>query len=264
MGWAGRGSLETSGARHDRVRTCLRTLLLAVFCLVLAPSVETPAQNVPWNIETVQHRLVELGYDVGGVDGLLGPKTRAALRSFQADRGLAVTGLPDGDTQRALFAAQASRSERPAPPPADDPPSLEAVPLGPVEVAPLAPMVSVTPHEGLPVAPVPAEPAGKALLAAEPDRGSRASQGDWLSELGSWETGLIWAAVALGVLGAVSLIAVAILRLAGRKSGLAERSKPTALPPAARSTRPATSSKTSRGAHVFGVDVPPSGESRSG
>jgi hypothetical protein len=185
---------------------------------------------------------------------------------------LPITGLPDGDTQRALFAAEPPQSERAARPPSDDPPSLDAVPLGPVQVAPLAPMDAVTPHEGLTVAQISAEPPDGAKPAAEPDRGRTASRGDWLSESGSWQTGLKWAALALGALGAVALITAAILKLSKRKTVVAERPRPRAAfgHPAARSTataaasKTAATSKTSRGAHVFGVNVPASGDSESG
>ena len=275
MGRPRSSSLEAAGAHHRRLRKFLAALLLAVLCLALIPSIEAPAQTAPWDIEAVQNRLVELGYDVGEVDGLLGPKTRTALRSFQGDRGLPITGLPDGDTQQALLAAEPPQSERAARPSSDDPPRLDAVPLGPVEVAPLAPMDTVTPHEGLSVAQISAEPPGGAKPAADPDRGRTASRGDWLSELGSWQTGLKWAALALGALGAVSLIAAAILKLAKRKTVVAERPRPRAAfrHPAERAkattataaaSKTAATSTTSRGAHVFGVNVPASGDPETG
>jgi N-acetylmuramoyl-L-alanine amidase len=50
----------------------------------------------------VQARLHNLGYDVGEIDGAVGPRTRAALRSFQRQRGLAVTGEIDDQTRDEL------------------------------------------------------------------------------------------------------------------------------------------------------------------
>ncbi|MEM7223144.1 MAG: redoxin family protein [Pseudomonadota bacterium] len=43
-------------------------------------------------VRDVQEALNALGYDAGGADGLTGPKTRAAVRAFQADRALPVDG----------------------------------------------------------------------------------------------------------------------------------------------------------------------------
>jgi hypothetical protein len=42
----------------------------------------------------IQRGLKRRGYDPGPVDGLLGQRTARALRQFQADHGLAVTGMP--------------------------------------------------------------------------------------------------------------------------------------------------------------------------
>jgi len=41
----------------------------------------------------VQYRLNDMGYDAGPVDGLFGPKSRAALAAFESDQGL----VPAGD-----------------------------------------------------------------------------------------------------------------------------------------------------------------------
>jgi membrane-bound lytic murein transglycosylase B len=42
------------------------------------------------------------GYKVGGVDGVLGRGTRAALSEFQRAERLEVTGLPNRETLAAL------------------------------------------------------------------------------------------------------------------------------------------------------------------
>ena len=49
-----------------------------------------------------QERLNALGYQVGTPDGKLGPRSAAALRAFQGDKGLPVTGRLDAATQDAL------------------------------------------------------------------------------------------------------------------------------------------------------------------
>jgi peptidoglycan hydrolase-like protein with peptidoglycan-binding domain len=41
----------------------------------------------------IQTELVVHGYDPGAVDGVLGPRTRHAIRAYQRDAGLAVDGL---------------------------------------------------------------------------------------------------------------------------------------------------------------------------
>ena len=53
-------------------------------------------------IANVQSALQEQGYYRDAVDGLIGPNTRAALRSFQRDRGLPITAAIDGPTLQAL------------------------------------------------------------------------------------------------------------------------------------------------------------------
>ncbi|MBN1206561.1 MAG: peptidoglycan-binding protein [Myxococcaceae bacterium] len=50
----------------------------------------------------VQGRLLALGFYLGRVDGKAGPATRRSLRDFQRASGLAASGEPDPDTQRAL------------------------------------------------------------------------------------------------------------------------------------------------------------------
>lgn len=45
----------------------------------------------------VQENLRRMGYYKGPVDGLTGPSTRAAIRAYQVDRGLQVTGRVDSD-----------------------------------------------------------------------------------------------------------------------------------------------------------------------
>jgi len=49
----------------------------------------------PRDVTGVQYRLHALGYTVGPIDGLMGPKTRRAIREFQRDQGLTVDGQID-------------------------------------------------------------------------------------------------------------------------------------------------------------------------
>ena len=53
-------------------------------------------------IANVQSALQEQGYYDDAVDGLIGPRTRAALSEFQRDHGLPITSAIDGPTLKAL------------------------------------------------------------------------------------------------------------------------------------------------------------------
>lgn len=54
------------------------------------------------DIQDAQQKLRALRYDVGPADGLMGAKTTTAIKKFQSDRGLPVTGIPDAKTLEAL------------------------------------------------------------------------------------------------------------------------------------------------------------------
>ena len=56
----------------------------------------------------LQQALVAAGYDPGGVDGLFGPGTAAAVRSFQGDHALTVDGAVGPQTWKALLDGGAS------------------------------------------------------------------------------------------------------------------------------------------------------------
>jgi N-acetylmuramoyl-L-alanine amidase len=53
-------------------------------------------------IRRIQHRLVELGFGPLDVDGVFGPDTDAAVRRFQAARGLDADGIVGPRTRGAL------------------------------------------------------------------------------------------------------------------------------------------------------------------
>ncbi len=52
--------------------------------------------------KAVQKALLDKGYDVGGIDGLIGPKTTAALKIYQKDHNLVADGRLDLDTLKSL------------------------------------------------------------------------------------------------------------------------------------------------------------------
>lgn len=58
-----------------------------------SPSAVAPSNSQIENVvRRVQIALGSYGYYVGAADGIMGPKTRSALREFQSDFGLKVTG----------------------------------------------------------------------------------------------------------------------------------------------------------------------------
>jgi peptidoglycan hydrolase-like protein with peptidoglycan-binding domain len=61
-------------------------------------------------VRDAQVALRDAGFDPGQPDGVMGPKTQAALRAFQTSHGLPQTGRLDGATQQQLFAARAPQS----------------------------------------------------------------------------------------------------------------------------------------------------------
>ena len=73
--------------------------ILLVIALSLIPGTVAADEEV----RRAQVRLEELGYPPGPIDGLWGPKTRAALARFQKASGLPVTERIDGPTRKALF-----------------------------------------------------------------------------------------------------------------------------------------------------------------
>ena len=50
----------------------------------------------------IQQRLTAAGFDTGGADGVIGNKTIAAIRAYEASRGLPVTGVASRDLLNAL------------------------------------------------------------------------------------------------------------------------------------------------------------------
>ena len=69
------------------------------------PSVTTPRlgqSEILEIIRRVQIALMIRGYDPGLADGVIGPKTQQALRQFQSDRNLSVSGHLDAPTLDAL------------------------------------------------------------------------------------------------------------------------------------------------------------------
>jgi len=54
-------------------------------------------------VKLIQRELKMLGYKVGPVDGIFGPMTEGAVKTFQSDQHLTVDGLVGPNTWKALF-----------------------------------------------------------------------------------------------------------------------------------------------------------------
>lgn len=80
-------------------------------------SLSTPAPSRPapdTTVQAIQRKLNELGYEAGTADGLMGRGTRAAIITFQQDRGLAATGEADQALLLQIQTAPALASPSPA------------------------------------------------------------------------------------------------------------------------------------------------------
>ena len=54
------------------------------------------------DVRILQSKLESLGYQVGPIDGIFGPKTEQAVRQFQMNNGLLVDGVVGEQTFAAL------------------------------------------------------------------------------------------------------------------------------------------------------------------
>lgn len=87
-------------------------LLAVSFFVVTLVSANDPT------VYAAQKRLKDFGHDPGPIDGIVGSKTVQAVKAFQVNQGLPVTGRLDADTLQKLgvnVASDASESSRIAP-----------------------------------------------------------------------------------------------------------------------------------------------------
>lgn len=68
------------------------------------PPPSPPEQRALVTTREIQAALIELGYDPGPVDGIWGPRTRAAVKAFQRDAGLVADGVVGPKTRAAMRA----------------------------------------------------------------------------------------------------------------------------------------------------------------
>jgi len=70
----------------------------------------SPSLQMVSDVRSAQQALKDDGYNVGPIDGKMGPKTAAALRKFQKDHGIQATGRLDSQTLAALGSSSGSTS----------------------------------------------------------------------------------------------------------------------------------------------------------
>lgn len=103
------------------VRFCLIVALSAILGVVgYTAAVTSPVWAAPQpaiSVETTrqaQYVLISHGYQLGRADGVLGPRTKAAVRKWQRANGLVVDGVPGPVTLSSLLASVAPSASAPA------------------------------------------------------------------------------------------------------------------------------------------------------
>ena len=62
------------------------------------------------DVRVAQQALHDKGFDPGPIDGVMGPRTSAAVKDYQTKENLAVTGTLDADTRAKLMASAPAAS----------------------------------------------------------------------------------------------------------------------------------------------------------
>jgi localization factor PodJL len=68
----------------------------------MARTAQEPAAPAPRFVREAQRTLLELGYQPGPVDGVVGPKTKDALAKYQRSERIQSTGRLDSETMARL------------------------------------------------------------------------------------------------------------------------------------------------------------------
>ncbi len=95
-------------ANFDAIMTWNRSVFYAIAIGHLADRLNgqgglltpPPAKEIPLsreNVIEIQNTLIQRGFETGGVDGMIGPMTRASIRAWQASVGLPADGHPSMD-----------------------------------------------------------------------------------------------------------------------------------------------------------------------
>lgn len=107
------GTTDENGVIRHYVPPSARTALLTLGEAGERFDVEIGGMDPLSELSGVQKRLSNLGFACGEPDGVLNAATAAALRQFQASRGLEPSGAPDDATLRALARAHDRQDGQP-------------------------------------------------------------------------------------------------------------------------------------------------------
>ncbi|HYO56494.1 PGRP and LysM peptidoglycan-binding domain-containing protein [Archangium sp.] len=99
------GTTSSEGLVEQKVPASLSEALLEIPALGLKMKLRLGTLDPLDTTTGLQVRLNNLGYGAGAVDGVLGPRTQAALRRFQEAQGLTASGELDERTREALARA---------------------------------------------------------------------------------------------------------------------------------------------------------------
>ena len=153
-----------------------------------------------------------------------------------------------GTTLLALFTHQPSATPADTRTPAANPPSLDAVLLKPIQVAPQAPLAGDSSHQGLVVEPALAVRPMEPRPSIHTNRSEPPAPLETMAMPETRDLWFNWAAAALATIGVIVLLLAVRLRLARRDTTSDALRQPI------RSDDQATAMTLRRG-HVFGVDV---------
>ena len=116
-------------------------LIMAAFLALSAFAAFAAAPADRDTVKQVQQALNDAGYSCGTPDGIAGKKTAAAIKQYQSDKALEVTGAIDGALLAALGLA-----EEPGPEPAEAEPAAEEAPEAEPEPAETEPAAEEAPE----------------------------------------------------------------------------------------------------------------------
>ena len=130
VGWA--ESYDSAAAARQAALAECRSRGSGTGCLVRVWGCNGPVVEEGLGLDRAARRRIQLGlrsagFDPGGADGLFGPRTRAAIRTWQSSRGARSTGYLDGPQVDALRGRDAPQSPASAAAAAADAGGVEVV-----------------------------------------------------------------------------------------------------------------------------------------